>query len=58
MNLIADAHGRLCAVELFTPRTAFDATRQADGSIRIVERVERPAPVVRTVKEIGRLPLR
>ncbi len=54
MKLVADAHGRLCARELFPPATAFNATRQPDGSIRLIELVEKPAPVVRLVKDGGR----
>lgn len=54
MKLVADAHGRLCARELFPPSTAFNATRQPDGSIRLMELIEKRAPVVRTVKDGGR----
>ena len=45
MKLVADAHGRLCARELFPPSTAFNATRQPDGSIRLMELIEKRAPV-------------
>lgn len=55
MKLVADAHGRLCARELFPPATAFHATRQPDGSIRLIELVEKPLPVVRVVSEGGRM---
>lgn len=41
MKLIADARGRLTAAELFKPGKAFDASPMPDGSIRIVELVEK-----------------
>ncbi|HQL80491.1 MAG TPA: hypothetical protein PLU91_20000 [Verrucomicrobiota bacterium] len=47
MKLIADANGRLACKELFTPRKPFSAQRQPDGSIRVVELVEKEVPVVR-----------
>ena len=47
MKLIADSRGRLAAMELFRPGTVFDVTRQADGSLRVVELVEREVPVVK-----------
>lgn len=47
MKLIADSRGRLTAAELFRPNTAFDATVQSDGSIRVVELVEKKVPVVK-----------
>jgi len=50
MKLVADARGRITSAELFHPGTAFDASRQPDGSIRIVELVESEAPVVKPVK--------
>ena len=34
-------------MEYFRPGTAFDATRQPDGSIRVVELVEKKVPVVK-----------
>ncbi len=49
MKLVADSRGRLTA-DLFRPGTAFDASPQPDGSIRIVELVEKKAPTVRAVK--------
>lgn len=54
MKLVADSQGRLCSRELFHPGTPFDASRLPDGSIRIMELVEKPAPVVRVVNEGGR----
>ena len=50
MKLVADSRGRLTAADLFRPGTAFDASPQPDGSIRIVELVEKEAPTVRAVK--------
>jgi len=54
MKLVADSRGRLTAADLFRPNTAFDATAQPDGSIRIVELVEKEVPLVRAVKVNGR----
>jgi hypothetical protein len=39
MKLVADDNGRLACKSLFTPKKAFSAERQADGSIRLVELV-------------------
>jgi len=50
MKLVADSRGRLTAADLFRPNTAFDASPQPDGSIRIVELVEKKASTVRAVK--------
>ena len=50
MKLVADKHGRICSAELFPPRTAFDATRQLDGSIRLVELVRGEVPLVKPVR--------
>lgn len=50
MKLVADENGRLACKELFTPRKPFSAERQADGSIRIVELVEKEVPLVRPVR--------
>jgi hypothetical protein len=47
MKLIADSRGRLTAADLFRPNTAFDASYQPDGSIRVVELVEKEVPVVK-----------
>jgi acetoacetate decarboxylase len=54
MKLVADSRGRLTAADLFRPNTAFDATPQPDGSIRIIELVEKKVPVVRALKIKGR----
>lgn len=37
-------------MELFRPGTAFDVTRQADGSFRVVELVEKAVPVIKLKK--------
>jgi hypothetical protein len=37
---------RLKAAELFRPGTAYDASRQPDGTIRLAELVEKDVPVV------------
>jgi acetoacetate decarboxylase len=50
MKLVADSRGRLTAADLFRPNTAFDASPQPDGSIRIVELVEKKVPAARAVK--------
>jgi hypothetical protein len=50
MKLVADKNGRICSAELFPPRTAFDASRQPDGSVRVVELVEKEVPVVKPVR--------
>ena len=54
MKLVADDNGRLACKSLFTPRKAFSAERQADGSIRVMELVEKEVPVVRARKANGR----
>jgi hypothetical protein len=54
MKLVADDNGRLACKSLFTPRKAFSAERQADGSIRLIELVEKEVPVVRARKVNGR----
>lgn len=54
MKLVADDCGRLSSPELFRPKASFDATIQADGSIRLVELAE-PVPVVKPRRVNGRL---
>jgi hypothetical protein len=51
---VADANGRLACKSLFTPRQAFSAERQADGSIRLIELVEKEVLLVRARKVNGR----
>jgi hypothetical protein len=50
MKLVADENGRLACKGFFTPRKAFSAERQPDGSIRLVELVEKEVPAVRPVR--------
>jgi hypothetical protein len=50
MKLVADENGRLACKGFFTPRKAFSAERQPDGSIRLVELVEKEVPTVRPVR--------
>jgi hypothetical protein len=50
VKLVADSRGRLTAADLFRPNTAFDASRQPDGSIRVVELVKKEVPVVKPVR--------
>ena len=50
MKLVADSNGRLACKEFFTPRKAFSAERQADGSIRVVELVEKQPPIVQPIR--------
>ena len=50
MKLVADSNGRLACKNLFTPKRAFSAERQPDGSIRVVELVEKEVPVVEPMR--------
>jgi hypothetical protein len=50
MKLVANKNGRICSAELFPPRTAFDASRQPDGSVRVVELVEKEVPLVKPIR--------
>jgi hypothetical protein len=50
MKLVADKNGRICSAELFPPRTAFDASRLPDGSVRVVELVEKEVPLVKPIR--------
>lgn len=50
MKLVADENGRLACKGFFTPRKAFSAERQPDGSIRLVELVEKEVPTVLPVR--------
>jgi hypothetical protein len=50
MKLVADKRGRLTSAELFHPGTAFNAEKRPDGSIRIVELVEKDVPIVKPVR--------
>lgn len=46
MKLIADFSGRLTAINLFRPNTAFEVTVQPDGSVRLVP-LRRRVPMVK-----------
>ena len=46
MKWVADSRGRLAAIELFRPGRVFDSSRQPDGSIRVIELVEKEVLVV------------
>jgi hypothetical protein len=50
MKVVADKNGRICSAALFPPRTAFDASRQADGSVRVVPLVEKDVPLVKPIR--------
>jgi hypothetical protein len=50
MKLVADKNGRICSAELFPPRTAFEASRQPDGSVRVVELVEKETPLLKPIR--------
>jgi hypothetical protein len=50
MKLVADENGRLACKALFTPRKAFSAELQPDGSIRLMELVEKEVPTVKPVR--------
>lgn len=53
MILKTDDRGRLTASELFRPRTAYEVTPQADGSLRVVELAEKPVPMARVKFKAG-----
>jgi hypothetical protein len=50
MKLVADKNGGIRSAELFPPRTAFDASRQPDGSVRVVPLLEKEVPLVKPVR--------
>ena len=50
MKLVADERGRITSAELFRRGAAFNVENLPDGSIRIVELVERTAPVVKPIR--------
>jgi hypothetical protein len=50
MKLVADKNGRICSAELFPPCTAFDASLQPDGSVRVVELVAKEVPLVKPIR--------
>jgi hypothetical protein len=49
VKLIADSNGRLASKELFPPGRPFSASRMPDGSIRLVELIEKEVPLVEPV---------
>jgi hypothetical protein len=53
MKLVADSNGRLACKDLFTPGKPFSAERMADGSIRVLELVEKEVPRVQPVRTKG-----
>ncbi len=50
MKLVADQRGRLTSAELFRPGAAFNVEKHPDGSIRIMELVEKETPLVKPVR--------
>jgi hypothetical protein len=54
MKLVADEQGRIGCRELFHPRHVFDAAKQPDGSIRVVEVAENGAPRAKLVRRGNR----
>ncbi len=50
MKLIADENGRLACKSLFTPKKAFSVERKPDGSIRLMELVEKEVPIVKPIR--------
>jgi hypothetical protein len=50
MKLVADSNGRLASKELFPPGKPFSAERMPDGSIRVVELVEKEVPTVEPIR--------
>ncbi len=55
MKLVADSRGRLASMELFPPFKVFSAERQPDGSIRLIELVEKQVPVMKPRRIEGKL---
>jgi len=50
MTLKADEQGRLTCPELFTPNTEFEAERQSDGAIRVIEKGFDDVPIVQPIR--------
>ncbi len=57
MKLMTDSKSRLTSAELFRPLTAYDAKRMPDGSVRVMELVEKEVPTVRPERVNGMLRL-
>ena len=53
MKLVADSNGRLACKNLFPPGRPFSAERMADGSIRLMELVEKEVPTIQPVRTQG-----
>ena len=53
MKLVADSNGRLACKDLFPPGKPFSAERMGDGSIRLMELVEKEVPTVHPVRTRG-----
>ena len=49
MKVTTDDEGRLACAELFPPRSAFDARRMPDGTVRVVKLQNGDVPVVKSV---------
>ena len=47
MKIVTDSRGRLAARKYFRPGAAFEVSRQPDGSIRLIELVEKEVPLVK-----------
>src|SRR5438105_8861494 len=54
MKLVTDERCRIQSRELFKPNTPYQAERSPDGSLRIVELIEREVPTVRARKVHGK----
>jgi hypothetical protein len=57
MKLVADSNGRLASKELFPPGKPFSARRLPDGSIRLVELIEKEVATVKPIRREGFLML-
>lgn len=51
MRLTADGKGRLTCAELFPPQSTFDAKRMPDGTVRLVEMIEKDVPLVKPIRD-------
>ena len=55
MKLVSDDRCRVQSRDLFKPNTPYDAEAQPDGSVRLVELVEKDVPFVKPRRVHGRL---
>ncbi|MCI0743887.1 MAG: hypothetical protein L0Y58_00630 [Verrucomicrobia subdivision 3 bacterium] len=53
MKVSTDDRCRLQSRELFKPNTNYEGELKPDGSIRLIELVEKPVPMVKTRKQDG-----